>query len=267
MTVHNRRDTTLECISRFFKCGSLENFEVEFFLMDDGCTDGTSEAVLEAFPQVNILNGDGNLFWNRGMYYCWKEAIKKHHDFYFWLNDDTMLYENAIECLFNDYFNNGEMSIISGCCCDTGTNHQVTYGGRRDGKLVAPTGEAQEIEDMNGNAVLIPDCVCERIGVIDPYFQHSSGDTEYGYRAQKNGVKTLVSSAFIGTCNRHDHINRSSDARYSLIERLKYLNTPWGSRPLESFYLFSKYKNIWYATYLFLMSYIRCFFPIRAKEQ
>ena len=41
MTVHNRRDTTLECIRRFYTCRGVEAYEVDFYLMDDGCTDGT----------------------------------------------------------------------------------------------------------------------------------------------------------------------------------------------------------------------------------
>ena len=47
-----------------------------------------TEAVGKMFPQVHIIKGDGNLFWNRGMYMAWQAAIKeKDYDFYLWLND------------------------------------------------------------------------------------------------------------------------------------------------------------------------------------
>lgn len=261
MTVHNRRETTLRCLRRFYDCNGLENFLVEFYLMDDGCTDGTSSEVAKEFPQVILLRGDGNLFWNRGMYECWKEAIKKHHDYYLWLNDDTMLFENALDTLFKDYATAGEKSIVSGCCCDTKTQSITTYGGWVGNGVAEMTGAVRSIEQMNGNVVLIPNVVVERIGIIDPFFMHSAGDNEYGFRAQRSGIKTVITSAFVGTCDRHDRLCKSMDATLSLKERLKALNTPWGARPNETFYLARKYKGFGPALYLYLRDYVRCFIP------
>lgn len=261
MTVHNRKDTTLECIRKFYACRGLELFSVDFYMMDDGSTDGTSEAVAKKFPQVIILHGEGNLFWNRGMYVCWKESIKRYHDYYLWLNDDTILFENAIEVLFADYAKTGGKSIISGCCCDTATHSITTYGGWVNNKVAEMTGDIRAIEDMNGNVVLIPNQVVEKIGIIDPYFQHSVGDNEYGYRAQKNGFATVITSDFVATCDRHDRVSKSMDANLTLRERLKFLNSPWGARPKEIFYLYRKYKGIWPAIKEVFRAYVRCFIP------
>lgn len=261
MTVHNRRETTVDCIRRFYACKGIDRYKVEFYMMDDGSTDRTAEAVAEAFPQVIILHGDGNLFWNRGMYECWKEAVKKHHDYYLWLNDDTMLFDNALEVLFEDYARVGEMSIISGCCCDTASQSITTYGGWVNNKVAEMTGEIRPIEDMNGNIVLIPNQVVKKIGIIDPYFQHSVGDNEYGYRAQKNGIATVITSDFVATCDRHDRVSKSMDASLTLRERFKYMNSPWGARPREIFYLYRKYKGLWPATKEVLRAYARCFIP------
>lgn len=261
MTVHNRRDTTVECIRRFYNCRGIENYDIKFYMMDDGCTDGTAEAVAAHFPQVIILKGDGNLFWNRGMYECWKEAIKNHHDFYLWLNDDTMLFDNALDIVFKNLKNAGGLSIISGCCCDTKTQSSTTYGGSNGQQIVQKNGQIQPVEYMNGNFVLIPNAVVEKLGINDPYFQHSAGDYEYGLRAQKNGITVLVSSDFVGVCDRHEWVCKSIDSRYTLKERLRYLNSPWGARPKESFYLYKKYKSFWKAAYLWFMAYFYCFFP------
>lgn len=261
MTVHNRKDTTIECIRRFYACKGIEDFDIEFYMMDDGSTDGTSDAVAIAFPQVIIMHGDGNLFWNRGMYHCWKEAIKKHHDYYLWLNDDTMLFENALKIIFTDYVVAGVMSIISGSCCDTKTHSVTTYGGWIGSSVAEMNGTLREIEKMNGNCVLIPNEIVEKIGILDPYFLHSAGDNEYGYRAQRNGITTFITSAFIGTCDRHDRLWKSMDPDLTVWERLKYLNTPWGAMPKEKFYLNRKYRSIWIAVYYYLRDYYRCFVP------
>lgn len=261
MTVHNRRETTLECLRRFYQCRIIERYDVDFYMMDDGCTDGTAEAVAAHFPQVTILKGDGSLFWNRGMYYCWKEAIKKYHDFYLWLNDDTMLFDKSLDVIFTDLNCAGGHAIISGCCCDSETQSITTYGGSIGQHIVSVNGHIQLVEYMNGNFVLIPNTVVDKIGIIDPYFRHSAGDTEYGLRAKKNGIPVFVSSDYVGICNRHAWVCKSMDARYSFRERLLFINTPWGARPKESFYLYNKYENFWKGVYMWFIAYFYCFFP------
>ena len=78
ITCHNRKEKTLVCLKSLFQI--IQNIDV--FLTDDGSTDGTSEAVKKIYPQVNIIQGDGNLFWSRGMYIAWKEAVKGGYDYY-----------------------------------------------------------------------------------------------------------------------------------------------------------------------------------------
>lgn len=262
MTVHNRREITMECISKFYQCRGIEWYDIEFYLMDDGSTDGTSEVVAKEYPQIILLKGDGNLFWNRGMYYCWKEAIKKHHDFYLWLNDDTMLFDNALEVLFKDLAKAGGLSVISGTCCDTATKSITTYGGRADnGYLIEVSGDIQQSEAINGNLVLIPNEVVERIGIIDPYFWHSGGDNEYSMRALKYGIPSYITSSFVATCDRHDGISKSENPQYPLRVRWASLNTPFGSMPKEKFYLNNKYKGFRTALREYLRLYYRCLFP------
>lgn len=262
MTVHNRKDATLNCISHFYANQGLDSFDVDFYMVDDGCTDGTPEAVRELFPQVFILKGDGSLYWNGGMHFCWMEASKNKHDFYLWLNDDTILFYNALQILMNDYSNSEDFSIISGCCCDTASRSIVTYGGsNKRRQLIAPSGKVQELFMMNGNCVLIPNCVVERLGVIDPYFMHKAGDNEYGYRAQNNGVKTYVSSSFIGTCDRHDVINKSYNPKVPLQERIKHAYSPLGVRPNELFYLYKKSFGLLVALKKTALIYSQIIFP------
>ena len=46
------------------------------YLVDDGCTDGTPEAVSRYVPTSVIVRGTGNFIWNRGMRRAWQEALK-----------------------------------------------------------------------------------------------------------------------------------------------------------------------------------------------
>ena len=265
MTVHNRKDSTVECLRRFYRCKGIEDYDIEIYLMDDGSTDGTAEAVAGEFPGVILLQGDGNLFWNRGMYNCWKEAGKKYHDFYLWLNDDTMLFEEALEVLFSDYAAGEELSIISGACCSDETRSQVTYGGRVGDNLVAPDGTPKPIEFMNGNLVLIPDRVFQTLGLNDPYYRHSLGDFDYGCRARKAGVKVLLSSAYVGVCERHDGCLKYGDPQYSLKERFRFLYSPRYDA-VAQFHLNWNRRSPVVAVGAFIQQNLRALFPPSNKE-
>ena len=67
LTVHNRKNETLRCLSCLYSQESQLIYSLSVFMTDDGCTDGTIEAVRDKFHDVRIVKGDGSLFWNRGM--------------------------------------------------------------------------------------------------------------------------------------------------------------------------------------------------------
>ena len=55
LTVFNRKEKTLQCLSRLFDQLPVEDLQIDVFLTDDGCTDGTAEAVENLFPSVHLL--------------------------------------------------------------------------------------------------------------------------------------------------------------------------------------------------------------------
>ena len=84
LTVHNRKDKTLACLeSCMSQVESMKadgRYTFSIWMTDDGCTDGTADAVVSAFPQVNIIHGDGSLYWNRGMCAAWEAASASSPD-------------------------------------------------------------------------------------------------------------------------------------------------------------------------------------------
>lgn len=132
LTVHNRREKTLNCLQNLFSQKMPEGYEIKVYLTDDGCTDGTLEAVSKVFPQVHIIKGDGNLFWNRGMWTAWNAAVRDNrYNFYLWLNDDTYTYPEMLESLINVSESKGNRAIIVGSTVDTQKRNTHTYGGRK----------------------------------------------------------------------------------------------------------------------------------------
>ena len=80
LTCFNRKTKTLSCLKGLFQAQSIfnhkseEHIESEVFLTDDGCTDGTAQAVKEAFAGKNAcvtmektrINETAYDLWYRG---------------------------------------------------------------------------------------------------------------------------------------------------------------------------------------------------------
>ena len=58
--VHNRVSMTRICLASL-RMQSDQGFRV--VVVDDGSTDKTSEIIHSEFPEVELLGGDGNLWW------------------------------------------------------------------------------------------------------------------------------------------------------------------------------------------------------------
>ena len=129
ITSFNRKEKTIKCLESLF-VQHATNFFLQVFLVNDGSTDGTAEAVSRKFPEVQIIHGDGTLYWNRGMHKAWSEASKRNNDFYLWLNDDTFLYKEALKEMLETLVKVRGEAIIVGATCSTLDKKLTTYGGR-----------------------------------------------------------------------------------------------------------------------------------------
>ena len=258
LTVYNRRNTTLEGLRSIHKIISTfgNNYVFTIYMTDDGCTDGTGEAVAMEFPDVIITKGDGNLFWAGGMNKSWKAA--NHHDkydYFIWFNDDALLLDNAFNLLFEPIYRLGSRVIVSGAFKDSLGN--VSYGGRdKRKKLISPNGTSQPIFYMNGNLTLIPAAVVQEIGYLDIQFLHLGGDWDYGLRAQKRGIKVVLTSDYVGITDRHDKDAFSG----SLIERFHKLYSK-KHNPFVSWRFYRRHFGICCALFEFLKRHITTIFP------
>lgn len=260
LACHNRKEKTLNCLHQITTQTEMTNHLISVFLVDDNSTDGTKDAVKSKYSFVHIIDGNGELFWNRGMLLAWETALKTdNYDAVIWLNDDTILKSDAISTLCK-YSNKYPNSIIVGSTAWTTDHSKLSYGGYYNyNELLIPTDRELPCRFFNGNIVLIPNSVSEKIGLLDPYFRHSMGDFDYGVRATKNGVSIYVLPV-LGYCDRNGSYVKYTDTKFSLKERLKFLYSPLGNNPIEAFYYYKKI-SIKKAFEIFIYLHLKTIFP------
>ncbi len=269
ITCHNRKEKTINCLNSFHDAIDFVRDEIKFdiFLVDDGSTDGTSDEVHAKYPTINIINGNGNLYWNRGMNLAWETAAKNNYDFYLWLNDDVILHHSGIENIIADSHAKNDRAIIAGAC--QSKNGDVTYSGYNSNKKkkIKPNGYIQHCDYFNGNLVLIPSLVFEKLGFLDPIYHHAQGDFDYGYRAKKVGINSYVSSDFVGICELHDELPKWCNPSYDFNIRLKDFKSPLGGNPYLTFIFQRKHIGLIPAIFHFCTIYLRLIFPFLWKNE
>jgi GT2 family glycosyltransferase len=216
LTCFNRREKTEACLDALFGVAErmANRVRLHIIVTDDGSIDGTSEMLSSRFPDVEVLHGDGGLFWNGGMRLAFGRALEQEHDFYLWVNDDTTLYPDCLENLLATHelmlAKTGQSGLVVGSTCND--DGKVTYGGlyrpnpRKPLKfaLVEPASVPQPCESNNGNCLLISAEAARQLGNLEAAYVHGMGDMDYGLRATKMGIPLWVMSGFVGKCG-NDH--------------------------------------------------------------
>lgn len=258
MTAHNRREQTLDCIKRLLEECSF----IHIYLTDDGCSDGTADAVKSEFPNVVVMKGDGYLYWNRGMYTAFEEAAQHDYDYYLWVNDDTIVCRKFLDNLLTCSESENDSSIICGATLESENSSIITYGGyTKDIKPLPLSKEKQYCDYASGNIVLIPRFVYHRIGNLDYYYRHALGDFDYAGRARKVGLKIVQAPGACGYCLRHSSIPKWRNTDYSLICRIQHLYSPLGRNPIEFIYYDYRHNGLMRTIMHFFTLHLRCFFP------
>lgn len=269
LTCHNRKGKTIQCLIKLLSQQGLDvDFKIEVFLVDDCSTDGTDEAVKKEFPQVNIIKGNGNLYWNRGMHLAWETAAAaSDFDYYLWLNDDTFLIEEALKKLVEASVQTLNQAAICGSTFSLETN-KISYGGNsNEGSLLVPNGILQETYSFNGNVVLIPKFVYSKVGILDPRFPHAIGDFEYALRIRQNKLKSFIAKDFVGYCECNEKLPNWCSTLISFQKRVRSLYSPLGNSHPYYFFIFEyKHFGLFTAVKHFISIHVRLLMPQLWKQ-
>ena len=197
MACYNRVETTLRCLRLLYAQNS--EAELSVYLVDDASPDKTGVRVKTEFPEINVVNGTGNLYWSCGMALAWRSAVGDF-DAYLWLNDDVFLNEGTLQELIEDAEKTKWQGAIIGSFVDA--SGVMTYGVLEKWKWIYPVGHPLLTEgDISGNCVLIPRRVFNQVGFIADCYSHAYGDYDYSARMRKLKVPYYLASRICGRCD------------------------------------------------------------------
>lgn len=259
---HNRRAKTIGCIEGLLRSQAFDRFRIGLYLVDDGSTDGTSEAVYRSFPAAHVIRGDGSLYWNGAMRLAFEAAMQDGgFDYYLWLNDDTIIYEDTFSKLIltaESARSGGRDAVIVGTT-QAVLGGSATYGGvvrtswwrPLKFRLLGISDESRQCDTMHGNCVLIPFRIAEEVGNLDSKFVHTMGDIDYGLRVRQAGfdIKTMPGCA--GVCDHNAREMTYLDTSLSRRERWRRLRSVKGLPPKQWYVLTKRHCGLlWPAFWL-----------------
>lgn len=263
ITFHNNENEVLKCLYHLYK--SIENsnnIESNIYIVDDGSKNNITSIIKKRYPKVNLIQGNGSLYWNGGMTLAWKKAIGQYN-YYIWLNSDTYINKNALNSILNDYkqIKNSHCKdgIITAACHDE--YGKFTYGGRdKNEKPIIPNGKPSQCQYINGNFVLVPKTIKNDIGILSSEFTHQYGDIEYGLRAKKNGYECFTTSNYLAICKKDKSIPKWANSKIKLHDRIIDFHSPKGLHMTE-YRVFR--KMYWKSSWIIYVgkAYLKLFIP------
>jgi GT2 family glycosyltransferase len=200
--VHNRRELTLLCLRSLARIDS-ENLDVHVVMVDDGSTDGTSEAVENEFPGVEIIKADGSLWFTEGTNVGVRAALKHNPEYVLMMNDDQIFDSKFLKFMV-ETAEKYPRSIVGSLLLLWDTPHKLFQvsprwetlsGGWRHWAhqtIWTVPKKPWEVRIIVGNCLLVPAEAILDGGLMDSKRFPNFGDAEYTPRLRKKGWRLLI---------------------------------------------------------------------------
>lgn len=276
--VHNRKSITFSCLKHLRETGDLYCYQV--VVIDDGSTDGTSAMLEEYFPEVDVLSGDGNLWWTGAIVKGMKYAIKHGADYLIWLNDDTFPSVGTIKKMVAECDEHSN-SIVSAQCYSTQDMKYPTYGGHKKSRtstrlIFTPNNRVTECDCLSGNLVCFPKVIVDQLGYPPAdRLPHCLADIAYTWQAKKYGCRIKVVGNATAVCKFNPSEEGWASSPISMKSRWKEILTFKSNLYPPAFWYFCRITYNKLALFVFVRMYLnflfftilRSVFPVRFLQK
>lgn len=200
--VYNRRKLTLQCLKSLSRLNT-EDLDVHIIIVDDGSTDGTSEAIKKEFPDVEIIQGNGNLWFTEGTNVGIRSALKYNPHYVLMINDDEVFDADFLKYMV-ETAEKYPRSVIGSLLLLWDEPHKLFQvspkwalwqGGWKhwyQQTIWTLPKKPWEVDLIVGNCVLVPANAFEEHGLMNSERFPNFGDAEFTPRLRKNGWRLLI---------------------------------------------------------------------------
>ena len=271
VTCYNRKSLTLKFLKSLSEKNISPVIEVHTVIMDDSSPDGTGEAVKQNFPEVEVIYGNGHLYWAGGVRLVLKHLSYriKEFDAILFANDDIEFENDAIFQMAE--LAHSRNAIVGGTVLTR--DGRIESTGSRLGllckpkvRLVVANGNVQECQLLPGHILYVPTVIFNKVG-IDPNLPYRFIDLEMTLRASRDGIPVLLAPKPLAVTNDfHDYYKETSSMRGSIRELTRnILLDPKGPYWRESAHYLRKVSPILW--WLWLPLFYRAFFVAVIKSK
>ena len=208
--VFNRLEFTRDCLNSLRK-QTYGEFKV--IVVDDGSTDGTYQHLKDNYPEVIILQGDGNLWWTGATNMGVRKALElsaSNEDYILTLNNDLVVIPEYLQELMS-VAKQEKPCVVGSVSVNIKDINKVEFAGLKWNKITAKYSRPKEFETsynelsaqhlfietdlLPGRGTLIPIILFKQIGLFDQQnFPHYAADDDFSLRSIKSGYNLLVAT-------------------------------------------------------------------------
>ena len=229
--VHNRIDETMLCLRSLARVDRT-GLDLHIIIVDDGSNDGTAETIAATYPDVEIISGDGSLWYTAGTNRGLEAALHRDPHYILAINNDSIFDPACIQRLVACAQRNAR-SVVGPLLLDRTQPHKVFQvgprwefwkGGYRHWfrQTVWTMPQAPfEVELIVGNCVLYPASAVREAGLMDAHRLPQFGDAEYTPRMRRLGWRLLIEPRARVFCKPNDLI--AGFRNLSLSEKFNHL--------------------------------------------
>lgn len=198
--------TSLYDAIKYYTENCKKHYSIGIIVIDDGSTDGSSLWIEKNYPEINILKGNGNLWWTGAINTGARYAIENlSTDYVILWNDDTsceITYFIELENILSSHNND----IIVGSTILNSDNNQLwskllyfnPITGTSSYKEVSFPFGKKTLNWLTGMGTIIPSNIIKEIGYWNnEKFPQYFGDIDFTLRASKRNYKIISSEKLI----------------------------------------------------------------------